>query len=395
MTGTTVIKNADWVVGWDATTGSHEYIRNGDVAFSGEGITFVGKNYSADADTTIDGRGLMTLPGTLSLHAHAYVEILGKGFWEDLASKQLWMSQLYEYSCLFQLVDDETARPATQAGICELLRSGCTTFAELYCPPRSPFPGWIDTLAESGVRAYPCPMVQSGEWYTTDGTDVRYRWFEKDAVERNFQASLEIIDEANGHDSGRLRGMVGATQVDTCSPELVKKLFKAAEERDVPFQVHASQSVVEFREMVRRHNMTPLEWLDSLGVLGPNTIIGHGINIDRHPWVDFHTQYTPDQRSESLGHDGNLRRALCAGLRSVGRCDAQPRRLPRSRRKHGARHRQLPARYDRGDAHRGADVQGRQRARRFAQDRGCFQDCDPRRCQGAQPRRSGPARAGR
>ena len=294
MTGITVIKNADWVVGWDATTGSHKYIRNGDVVFSGEGITFVGKNYSADADTTIDGRGLMTLPGTLSLHSHAYVEIHGKGFWEDLASKHLWMSQLYEYSTLFQLVDDETARPATQAGICELLRSGCTTFAELYCPPRPPFPGWIDTLAESGIRAYPCPMVQSGAWYTTDGTDVRYRWFEEDAVERSFQASLEIIDEANGHNSGRLKGMVGATQIDTCSPELIKKLFKAAEVRDVPFQVHASQSVFEFREMVRRHKMTPLEWLDSLGVLGPSTIIGHGINIDGHPWVDFHTQYTPD-----------------------------------------------------------------------------------------------------
>ena len=140
MTGTTVIKNADWVVGWDATTGGHKYIRNGDVVFSGEGITFVGKNYSADADTTIDGRGLMILPGTLSLHAHAYVEIHGKGFWEDLASKHLWMSQLYEYSTLFQLVDDETTRPATQAGICELLRSGCTTFAELSCPPPAAVP---------------------------------------------------------------------------------------------------------------------------------------------------------------------------------------------------------------------------------------------------------------
>ena len=37
----------------------------------------------------------------------------------------------------------------------------------------------------------------------------------------------------------------------------------------VPFQTHAAQSIVEFHEITRRHGMTPIEWLDSLGVLGP------------------------------------------------------------------------------------------------------------------------------
>ena len=147
-------------------------------------------------------------------------------------------------------------------------------------------------------------MFRSGEWYTNDGKEVLYRWFDEKSVERNFKQSLEIIDEAERHNSGRLKGMLNPAQVDTCSEDLIKKSVKAAEERGIPMQVHASQSVFEFREMVKRHNMTPIEWLDSLGALGPNTIIGHGINTDRHPWVNFHTQYTPDNDVARLARTG-------------------------------------------------------------------------------------------
>ena len=302
MSNGTVIKNADWVVAWDAETGKHKYIANGDVSFRGNEINYVGTRYSGEADTTIDGTDLMVLPGTMSLHAHAALEIPGKGFWEDLASKHLWMSQLFEYTWLIQ-PDDDTARAAMKAGICELLKSGCTTFAELDCP-WPPFPGWLETFGASGIRAYACPMVQSGEWYTNDGKEVLYRWFDEKIVDRNFDQALELIDEAEQHSSGRLKGMVGPAQVDTCSAELIKRSVSAAEKRGIPMQVHASQSVFEFREMVKRHNKTPIEWLDSLGALGPNTIIGHGINVDRHPWVNFHTQYTPDNDVDRLARTG-------------------------------------------------------------------------------------------
>jgi cytosine/adenosine deaminase-related metal-dependent hydrolase len=39
--------------------------------------------------------------------------------------------------------------------------------------------------------------------------------------------------------------------------------------------------------MTRRHGMTPIEWLDSLGVLGPSTIIGHGIFLDHHSTTNW------------------------------------------------------------------------------------------------------------
>ena len=52
-------------------------------------------------------------------------------------------------------------------------------------------------------------------------------------------------------------------------------------------QTHACQAVVEFYEMVRRHGKTPIEWLDAIGVLGPDLVIGHGIFLNDHPQIHY------------------------------------------------------------------------------------------------------------
>ena len=39
--------------------------------------------------------------------------------------------------------------------------------------------------------------------------------------------------------------------------------------------------------MTGRHGMTPIEWLDDIGVLTAGTIIGHGIFLNDHPWVHW------------------------------------------------------------------------------------------------------------
>ncbi len=293
---TTVIKNADWVVAYDADTNGHKYLRDADVAFTGNEVTFVGSDYDGRTDATIDGRHLLIIPGLLDLHLHGYMEMHGKGFFEDLASKHMWMTQLLEYTWVLQ-EDDDSATAATQASVCDLLKSGCTTMAELYCSGL-PYPEWIDMLAGTGIRTYVCPMVQSGHWYTADGKELAYTWYEEKGL-KNLDKALELIDAAESHSSGRLHGMVGPAQVDTCTEELFRKCKEAAEVRGIPLQTHASQSVMEFREMLRRHGKTPIQWLCDIGVLGPNTLLGHAINIDQHPWVNYHEHKDLDRLAET------------------------------------------------------------------------------------------------
>ena len=297
MPATTVIRNAAWIVAYDEKRDGHKYVRDGDIAFRGDKIIFIGDRFDEPADHSVDGTDRLVMPGLLDLHLHGYQVIHGKGFFEDLATKHMWMTQLFEFTWLLQ-EDDASAAAAMQASACELLKSGCTTMAELYCSQRLPFEGWLDVLAGTGIRTFACPMVNSGHWYTPNGRDHLYSWNEEKGL-KDLSGALDLIDAAEEHPSGRMHGMVGAAQVDTCTEELFRLCKQAAVDRDIPLQTHAAQSVMEFREMIRRHRKTPIEWLDDIGILGPKTLIGHAINIDQHPWVNHHEHKDLERLSRS------------------------------------------------------------------------------------------------
>jgi cytosine/adenosine deaminase-related metal-dependent hydrolase len=297
---TTVIRNAAWLVAWDAQEGGHSYRRDCDLALRGNNIVHVGPGYEGPADVVIAGECLMVMPGLVNIHSHPLSEPLGKGFFEDVGNPRLGMSGLFDYMPVYG-PDAEGMATCAEVAYVELLKSGVTTLVDLSVP----YPGWLDLLAASGLRGIVAPMHRSARWRCDNGHEVTYDWAD-DGGEASFHAALEVIDQALDHGSGRLGGMVTPAQIDTCTPELLKASLAAARERKIPLQIHASQSLVEFQEMTRRHGMTPLEWLASLGLLGPGTIIAHCIFIDSHSWIYW-------------GERGDFRRLVGSGA-AVAHC---------------------------------------------------------------------------
>jgi 5-methylthioadenosine/S-adenosylhomocysteine deaminase len=292
--GTTLIRGADRVVAWDAAAKTHVYLVGGDIVFSDGKLDFVGRGYEGKADTVIDGHGLMVMPGLVDIHSHPSTEPMYRGLNEELGSPGLYNSSLYEYMPIFR--SDPASKPAcTRVAYSEMLLSGVTTVADLSIPHE----GWIDLAAESGMRVCLAPMFRSAGWRTGNGHVVEYDWDEA-AGEKAMAEALALIDEAKAHPSGRLSGMVIPAQIDTCSEGLLRASFAEAEARDLPWQTHAAQSVVEFHEITRRHGMTPIGWLDHLGVLSDRSIIGHAIFLDDHPSTRWSTE-TDLQRLAETG----------------------------------------------------------------------------------------------
>jgi cytosine/adenosine deaminase-related metal-dependent hydrolase len=95
MAKTICIRNADWVVAWDAAAKRHAYLRQGDVAFAGDRVTFVGRGYAGAADETIDGRGLMVMPGFVNVHSHPPLEASYRGIREEHGVPEMFMSGLF------------------------------------------------------------------------------------------------------------------------------------------------------------------------------------------------------------------------------------------------------------------------------------------------------------
>lgn len=281
---TTAIRDAAVVVAWDTSANSHVYLPDADVVFRDGAVIFAGRGYEGTADTTIDGRGLMVMPGLVNIHSHPSSEPLNKGLIDEIGSPGFYNSSLYEYLPIFR-ADAEAVPSCVRVALSELLLSGVTTLADLSMA----HPGWLDLLAEAGMRVCIAPMFRSARWYTKNGHLVEYEWNEA-AGEKAMAEAFSLIERAEQHPSGLLFGMAVPAQIDTCSEGLLRDSFAEAKARGLSWQIHAAQSVSEFHEITRRHGYTPIGWLDHLGLLSERSIIGHGIFLDDHPSTPWHTQ---------------------------------------------------------------------------------------------------------
>ncbi|CAN1567273.1 SsnA Cytosine deaminase and related metal-dependent hydrolases [Rhabdaerophilaceae bacterium] len=272
----TVIRNADWIVGYDVSSAGHVYLKGGNVAFEDSTLIHVGGSYDGPAKTVIDGTGRLVMPGLVNIHSHPSSEAMTKGWNDELGSPKLYGSSLYEFMPLFRC--DGAGIPAcATVTYSELLLSGVTTLVDMSVA----WEGWLDVFAGSGLRGVLSPMYRSARWCTRNGHVVDYEWDAK-AGERAMAEAMAVLDKAAKHPSKRMSGMVSPSQIDTCTPDLIRDSFAEAKRRELPFQIHAAQSVIEFHEITRRHGKTPIEWLASLDVLSKHSIIGHCIFLDSH-----------------------------------------------------------------------------------------------------------------
>lgn len=289
----TLIKGAELIVAWDASGKRHAYMADADLAFEGGVIRFVGRGYDGVADAVVDGRGLMVMPGLVNIHSHPTSEPMNKGLLDEIGSPGLYNSSLYEFMPIFRS-DAEAIPDCVRVALSELLLSGVTTLCDLSMA----HPGWLDLLAEAGMRVCVAPMFRSARWFTKNGHVVEYEWDAK-AGEKAMAEAFSLIERAEQHPSGRLFGMACPAQIDTCTPELLRDSRAEARARGIAWQIHAAQSVVEFHEITRRHGLTPIQWLHEMGLLDRQSVIGHGIFLDDHPSTPWHTDRDLDILAET------------------------------------------------------------------------------------------------
>jgi 5-methylthioadenosine/S-adenosylhomocysteine deaminase len=299
------IKNARWVVAWNAHLKQHYFRNDLDVVFDGNRLVHIDPDYVGKADETIDGASFCVMPGMVNVHTHLQSESIGRGLIEELGNPALYMTGILDEKSVFVtsgLTDQAGGAPAqlrankasTESAITELLRSGATTVTDLAVA----YDGWLDILAGTGIRAIAAPMYRDAKWTVPTGHRLDYAW-DLEKGRRDFAAALGVVEQAECHPSGRLSGMIAPMQVDTCSPELLRDSLAAARQRGLKMTVHCSQHIPEFQEMVRRHGVTPVQWLHAEGLLGPDTLLGHAIFLDHHSLVQWWTRRDLDLLAET------------------------------------------------------------------------------------------------
>jgi 5-methylthioadenosine/S-adenosylhomocysteine deaminase len=282
---TTLIRNAEWVIAWDQSAGRHVYRKGCDVVFSGDAIVHVGPGFAGAADTTIDGKGLMAMPGLVDIHSHPGHEPAYRGIREEHGVPNMYMSSLYERSQAFDISDPQLRRASLEVALCELLKSGVTSL----CDISGIYDGWAEIFARSGIRGFLAPGFATARWKLSDDRSLGFDWDEARG-RAGMQAALAFIDALAKHPSGLLSGVVSPMQIENCSDDLLRDSLDAAKERKIPFTLHVAQGVLEHLEMIKRHGVTPIRHAHDIGILGPTSVIGHAILPDSHSWIRWWTK---------------------------------------------------------------------------------------------------------
>jgi cytosine/adenosine deaminase-related metal-dependent hydrolase len=263
--------------------GEHRILRDGCVVVDGNEIIHVGKTYDGPADEVIDAGNRLITPGFINTHAHLAGSPLDKSFIEDVGSRQFYLSGLpIMLRARAGAMGREDREACIDYSMAELIRTGTTTVMEI---------GGIgdyvaDAVERAGLRAYIADSYASAKWTSANGREVGYDWDEAAGIE-GFKQAIKLIERIDGRANGRIKGFLSPAQVDTCSEALLRMSRKACDEMQLPLALHTSQAVFEFQEMVRRHGMTPVEWLESIDFLGEWCILGHVIFPAGHSWVNF------------------------------------------------------------------------------------------------------------
>ncbi|MBG0841474.1 8-oxoguanine deaminase [Ectopseudomonas toyotomiensis] len=241
-------------------------------------VLSAGQQPAAPCQHVFDAREHVVLPGLINTHHHFYQTLTRA--WAPVVNQPLfpWLKTLYP---VWARLTPEKLALASKVALAELLLSGCSTAADHHYL----FPGGlehaidvqVEAVRELGMRAMltrgsmslgeadgglpPQQTVQQGEVILADSQRLIGQYHQ-----RGDGAQIQIA-------------------LAPCSPfsvtqEIMRQSAELAEELDVRLHTHLAETLDEEDFCLQRFGLRTVDYLDSVGWLGPRTWLAHGIHFN-------------------------------------------------------------------------------------------------------------------
>jgi 5-methylthioadenosine/S-adenosylhomocysteine deaminase len=220
------------------------------------------------ADPVVPLPGRVLLPGGVNAHTHSFQSLL-RGLGDDLDFMSWRDRVLYPFS---RRLDARGIEVGAAFAFAEMLRHGITTVVDFFY-----IQAGGNANAEAAIRAarrVGIRLVLARAFYDWDGAPPEYRESVAEATGRCRALMAACVDEPTVSVQPAPHSLHGA------SPEMVRAAAEVAEAAGVPFHIHVAEYRAEREAIERRHGLTPVRFLDKLGVLGPRLIGVHCVWLD-------------------------------------------------------------------------------------------------------------------
>ncbi|GAA1019380.1 8-oxoguanine deaminase [Acrocarpospora pleiomorpha] len=250
-------------------------IPSGYIAIDGDRIVAVGSGAYPGEGERIDGRGCLATPGLVNTHHHLY-QWASQGVAPDGTLFE-WLVASYR---LWARMDAEVVHGAATAGLGWLAKSGCTTASDHhYIFPKGRgdlFDAEIQAAREVGLRFHPGRgSMDRGESQGGLPPD--------EVVETRDEILAETEAAVRKYHDPSFGSMVRIA-VAPCSPfsvsgRLMVESAELARSLGVRLHTHGAETADEDEHCREQFGMLPVEYLESLGWLGPDVWLAHCVHL--------------------------------------------------------------------------------------------------------------------
>lgn len=290
-------QNADILItGGTVITMAGPNIEDGSVAIRNGEIVAVGPSSEVDrrfrnAKTVIRAGGHAVLPGFVNAHTHVPMTLF-RGIADDRDLMD-WLTN-FIFPAEAKNVDRDFVKWGTRLAAAEMIRSGTTTFADMYY-----FESDIATETKrAGLRAV------LGETMIDFPAPDNKTWDDAIAYMRDFARRWK--------GDALITPAVAPHAVYTVSTDHLKQVRALATELGVPILIHVSETQDEMKQTAEKQNgMTPPAYLDSIGFLGDDVVAAHGV------WLTAADIALLAKRKTGVAHCPESNQMLASGIAPV------------------------------------------------------------------------------
>jgi 5-methylthioadenosine/S-adenosylhomocysteine deaminase len=246
------------------------------------------KEYSANE--TIDCGGKVLMPGLINAHTHVPMTLM-RGLADDLRL-DVWLMG-YMLPVEREFVTPEFVRLGTLLACAEQIRSGVTTFNDMYF-----FEDAIaQATADAGMRAVCGQSI------------MKYPAPDAPSFEDSLAMAREFIKKWKGHPL--IVPAVAPHAPYSTTPEILRTCANLAREFDVPLHIHISETAFEVETMRNEQGMPVVPYVKKQGVLEAKVIAAHCVHID------FGEMKTLKHVNAGIAHNPSSNLKLASGFAPV------------------------------------------------------------------------------
>ena len=207
----------------------------------------------SQGEEIIEADGFAIVPPFYNGHTHAAMNLL-RGYADDMELFTWLNDHIWP---LEAKLTPEDIYAGSRLAVLEMIKSGTVFFNDMY----DFMPETFRATEEMGIRAM--LGVPFMDWMGEEGISAR----------------LKAVEEYQGK-SARVGVTVAPHAPYTVSEPLWIRCAEEARKLGTPLHFHLSETAKEVSDCVAAHGLSPVRWLDKMGVLGPNCVAAHVVHVD-------------------------------------------------------------------------------------------------------------------